>query len=90
MVDGEAKGITVRDLVTGKISSYAGDAVCLCTGGYVNVYFLSTNAQGCSVTAAGTWRAALQKGGILRQPLAYTQIHPTCIRLRARHSQSSR
>ena len=52
LVDGEAKGITVRDLVTGEIASYAGDAVVLATGGYSNVFYLSTNAMGCNVTAA--------------------------------------
>src|SRR5512144_2177960 len=55
VVDGQAKGIVVRDLVTGAISSHAGDAVVLATGGYGNVFFLSTNAKGCNVTA--TWRA---------------------------------
>jgi succinate dehydrogenase / fumarate reductase, flavoprotein subunit len=81
VVDGEAKGITVRDLVTGKISSYAADAVCLCTGGYVNVYFLSTNAQGCSVTA--NYRA-YKKGAFFANP-CYTQIHPTCIPVTGEH-----
>ncbi|MBP2641646.1 MAG: succinate dehydrogenase or fumarate reductase, flavoprotein subunit [Firmicutes bacterium] len=81
VVDGEAKGITVRDLVTGEISSYAADAVCLCTGGYVNVYYLSTNAQGCSVTA--TFRA-YKKGAYFANP-CYTQIHPTCIPVTGEH-----
>ncbi len=81
VVDGEAKGITVRDMVTGKISSYAADAVCLCTGGYVNVYFLSTNAQGCSVTA--NYRA-YKKGAFFANP-CYTQIHPTCIPVTGEH-----
>jgi succinate dehydrogenase / fumarate reductase, flavoprotein subunit len=75
VVDGEAKGITCRNLVTGEIESYWGDAVVLCTGGYVNVFYLSTNAMGCSVTAA--WRAA-KKGAYFANP-CYTQIHPTCI-----------
>ncbi len=75
MVDGHAKGIIVRDLVTGKISSHAGDAVILATGGYGNVFFLSTNAMGCNVTAA--WRAA-RRGALFANP-CYTQIHPTCI-----------
>jgi succinate dehydrogenase / fumarate reductase, flavoprotein subunit len=75
VVDGEAKGITCRNLVTGEIESYWGDAVVLCTGGYVNVFYLSTNAMGCSVTAA--WRAA-KKGAFFANP-CYTQIHPTCI-----------
>ena len=81
VVDGEAKGITVRDLVTGKISVYAGDAVCLCTGGYINVYYLSTNAQGCSVTA--NYRA-YKKGAFFANP-CYTQIHPTCIPVTGEH-----
>ncbi len=75
VVDGEAKGITCRNLVTGQIESYWGDAVVLCTGGYVNVFYLSTNAMGCSVTAA--WRSA-KKGAYFANP-CYTQIHPTCI-----------
>jgi succinate dehydrogenase / fumarate reductase flavoprotein subunit len=81
VVDGEAKGITVRDMVTGQISSYAGDAVCLCTGGYINVYFLSTNAQGCNVTA--TYRS-YKKGAFFANP-CYTQIHPTCIPVTGEH-----
>jgi succinate dehydrogenase / fumarate reductase flavoprotein subunit len=75
LVDGEAKGITVRDLVTGEIRSHAADAVCLCTGGYSNVFYLSTNAMGCNVTA--TYRA-YKKGAFFANP-CYTQIHPTCI-----------
>lgn len=75
LVDGEAKGITVRDLVTGEIKSYAADAVVLATGGYSNVFFLSTNAMGCNVTA--TWRAA-KRGALFANP-CYCQIHPTCI-----------
>jgi len=75
LVDGQAKGIVVRDLRTGKISSHAGDAVLMATGGYGNVFFLSTNAMGCNVTAA--WRAA-KKGALFANP-CYTQIHPTCI-----------
>ncbi len=75
VVDGEAKGITVRDLVTGEIRTHVGDAVVLCTGGYVNVFYLSTNAMGCSVTAI--WKAH-KKGAYLANP-CYTQIHPTCI-----------
>ena len=81
VVDGEAKGITVRDMITGQISSYAGDAVCLCTGGYINVYFLSTNAQGCNVTA--NYRA-YKKGAFFANP-CYTQIHPTCIPVTGEH-----
>jgi len=75
VVDGEAKGITCRNLVTGAIESYSGDAVVLATGGYVNVFYLSTNAMGCSVTA--TWKAS-KKGAFFANP-CYTQIHPTCI-----------
>ncbi len=75
VVDGEAKGITVRDLVTGAIRCHAADAVCLCTGGYSNVFYLSTNAMGCNVTA--TYRA-YKKGAFFANP-CFTQIHPTCI-----------
>ncbi len=75
LVDGQAKGIVVRDLVTGKISSHAGDTVLLCTGGYGNVFYLSTNAKGCNTTAI--WRAH-RKGALFANP-CYTQIHPTCI-----------
>lgn len=75
LVDGHAKGIVVRDLNTGKISTHAADAVILATGGYGNVFFLSTNAMGCNVTAA--WRAA-RRGALFANP-CYTQIHPTCI-----------
>jgi succinate dehydrogenase / fumarate reductase flavoprotein subunit len=75
VVDGEAKGITVRDLITGEIRVHTGDAVLLCTGGYVNVFYLSTNAMGCSVTAL--WKAH-KKGAFFANP-CFTQIHPTCI-----------
>jgi len=75
VVDGVAKGITCRNMVNGEIESYWGDAVILSTGGYVNVFYLSTNAMGCSVTAA--WKAA-RKGAYMANP-CYTQIHPTCI-----------
>jgi len=75
LVNGHAKGIVVRDMVTGEISSHAADAVILATGGYGNVFFLSTNAMGCNVTAA--WRAA-RRGALFANP-CYTQIHPTCI-----------
>ena len=75
VVDGVAKGITCRNMVSGEIESYWGDAVILATGGYVNVFYLSTNAMGCSVTAA--WKAA-RKGAYMANP-CYTQIHPTCI-----------
>ncbi|KRF18875.1 succinate dehydrogenase [Nocardioides sp. Soil797] len=70
-----AKGIIVRDMVTGEIETHLGDAVVLATGGYGNVYFLSTNAMGSNVTAA--WRAH-RKGAYMGNP-CYTQIHPTCI-----------
>ncbi len=75
LVDGEAKGITIRDLVTGEIRVHTGDAVLLCTGGYGNVFNLSTNARGCSVTAI--WKA-YKKGAYFANP-CFTQIHPTCI-----------
>jgi len=75
IVDGHAKGIVVRDMVTGAITSYAADAVILATGGYGNVFYLSTNAKGCNVTAA--WRAH-KRGAYFANP-CYTQIHPTCI-----------
>jgi succinate dehydrogenase / fumarate reductase flavoprotein subunit len=75
VVDGHAKGIIVRDLVTGEISSHAGDTVLLATGGYGNVFYLSTNAKGCNVTAA--YRAH-KRGAFFANP-CYTQIHPTCI-----------
>ncbi len=75
LVDGHAKGIVVRDMTTGEISSHAGDAVLLCTGGYGNVFYLSTNARGCNVTA--TFRA-YKRGALFANP-CFTQIHPTCI-----------
>jgi succinate dehydrogenase / fumarate reductase flavoprotein subunit len=75
LVNGHAKGIVVRDMVTGEISTHAADAVILASGGYGNVFFLSTNAMGCNVTAA--WRAA-RRGALFANP-CYTQIHPTCI-----------
>jgi succinate dehydrogenase / fumarate reductase flavoprotein subunit len=75
IVDGEAKGITLRDLVTGEIRVHTADAVVLCTGGYGNVFNLSTNARGCSVTAI--WKA-YKKGAFFANP-CFTQIHPTCI-----------
>ncbi len=81
VVDGVAKGITVRNLSTGQIESHWGDAVVLATGGYVNVFYLSTNAMGCSVTAA--WKAA-KKGAYMANP-CYTQIHPTCIPQHGEH-----
>ncbi len=75
LIDGHAKGIVVRDLVTGKVTSHAGDTVLLCTGGYSNVFYLSTSAKGCNTTAI--WRAH-RKGAFMANP-CYTQIHPTCI-----------
>jgi succinate dehydrogenase / fumarate reductase flavoprotein subunit len=75
LVDGHAKGIVVRDLNTGEITTHAGDAVLLCTGGYGNVFYLSTNARGCNVTA--TFRA-YKRGALFANP-CFTQIHPTCI-----------
>jgi len=74
-IDGHAKGIITRNLVSGKIHKYAGDAVVLATGGYGNVFYLSTNARGCNVTA--TYRA-YKKGALFANP-CFTQIHPTCI-----------
>lgn len=73
--DGRAAGIVVRDLLTGEVSSHSAHAVVLATGGYSNVYFLSTNAKMCNVTAA--WRAH-RRGALFANP-CYTQIHPTCI-----------
>ena len=81
VIDGHAKGIVVRDLLSGQISSHAGDAVVLATGGYGNVFYLSTNAKGCNVTA--TWRA-YKKGAFFANP-CYTQIHPTCIPVSGEH-----
>ena len=75
VIDGQARGIIVRDLVDGVVSAHAGDAVVLATGGYSNVYYLSTNAKGCNVTAI--WRAH-RRGAMFANP-CFTQIHPTCI-----------
>lgn len=75
VIDGVARGIVTRDMVTGQIESWTADAVVLATGGYGNVFFLSTNAMGCNVTAS--WRAH-RKGAYFGNP-CYTQIHPTCI-----------
>ena len=75
VVDGSARGIIARDLVTGKIESYWADAVVLATGGYGNVFYLSTNAKGCNITAI--WRA-YKHGALFANP-CFTQIHPTCI-----------
>ena len=75
MVDGRARGIIVRNLVTGEVEKHSADAVLLCTGGYGNVFYLSTNAMNSNVTAA--WRCHKQ-GAYFANP-CYTQIHPTCI-----------
>jgi succinate dehydrogenase / fumarate reductase flavoprotein subunit len=75
LVDGQAKGIVTRNLVTGTITSYAADAVVLATGGYANVFYLSTNAKASNATAI--WRA-YRRGAYFANP-CYTQIHPTCI-----------
>ncbi|MEV0269508.1 fumarate reductase/succinate dehydrogenase flavoprotein subunit [Hamadaea sp. NPDC050747] len=80
-VDGRARGIVVRDLVTGEITTEFADAVVLASGGYGNVFYLSTNAKGCNVTAS--WRAH-RKGALFANP-CYTQIHPTCIPVSGDH-----
>jgi succinate dehydrogenase / fumarate reductase flavoprotein subunit len=81
VVDGKARGIIARNLVTGEIERHAGHAVLLCTGGYGNVFFLSTNAMGSNVTAA--WKAH-KKGALFGNP-CFTQIHPTCIPVSGDH-----
>lgn len=81
IVDGKAQGIVTRNLETGKIETHSGHAVLLCTGGYGNVFYLSTNAMGCNVTAA--WRAH-KRGAFFGNP-CYTQIHPTCIPVTGDH-----
>ncbi|MBY8874850.1 fumarate reductase/succinate dehydrogenase flavoprotein subunit [Micromonospora sp. PLK6-60] len=81
VVDDRARGIVVRDMVTGEISTEMADAVVLASGGYGNVFYLSTNAKGCNVTAA--WRAH-RKGAYFANP-CYTQIHPTCIPVSGDH-----
>jgi succinate dehydrogenase / fumarate reductase flavoprotein subunit len=81
VVDGKARGIITRDLVTGKIEAHSAHAVLLCTGGYGNVFYLSTNAKGSNVTAA--WRAH-KKGALFGNP-CFTQIHPTCIPVSGDH-----
>jgi succinate dehydrogenase / fumarate reductase flavoprotein subunit len=75
VIDGKARGIITRNLVTGKIDAHVADAVCLATGGYGNAYFLSTNAKGSNATAC--WRA-YKRGALFANP-CFTQIHPTCI-----------
>ena len=79
--EGRAVGIVTRNLITGKLSTHSGDAVLLCTGGYGNVFYLSTNAMGCNVTA--TFRAH-KRGAFFANP-CYTQIHPTCIPVSGDH-----
>jgi len=81
VIDGQARGITIRDLVTGRIESFAADAVCLCSGGYSNIYFLTTNSLASGVTA--TYRA-YKKGAFFANP-CFTQIHPTCIPVTGEH-----
>ncbi len=81
VVDGRARGIVTRDMVKGTIESWAGDAVILATGGYGNVFYLSTNAKGCNTTA--NWRA-YKKGAAFANP-CFTQIHPTCIPVSGDH-----
>ncbi|MAS54476.1 fumarate reductase/succinate dehydrogenase flavoprotein subunit [Nocardioides sp.] len=81
MVDGKARGIIARDMVTGAIETHLADVVVLASGGYGNVFYLSTNAMGCNVTA--TWRAH-RKGAYMANP-CYTQIHPTCIPVSGDH-----
>ena len=81
MVDGKAQGIIARDLITGKLERHFGNAVLLCTGGYGNVFYLSTNAMGSNVTAA--WKAH-KKGAAFANP-CFTQIHPTCIPVSGDH-----
>jgi succinate dehydrogenase / fumarate reductase flavoprotein subunit len=81
LVDGKARGVVARNLITGEIETYAGDAVLLCTGGYGNVFYLSTNAKASNVTAA--WRS-YKKGAAFANP-CFTQIHPTCIPVSGDH-----
>src|SRR5216683_923691 len=81
LIDGRARGITVRNLVTGAIERYAGDAVIIATGGYGTVYYLSTNAVNSNVTAS--WRAH-KRGALFANP-CFTQIHPTCIPVTGDH-----
>ncbi|MDZ4664190.1 MAG: fumarate reductase/succinate dehydrogenase flavoprotein subunit [Bacteroidota bacterium] len=80
-IDGKCRGIIARDLISGKLERHFGHAVLLCTGGYGNVFFLSTNAMGSNVTAA--WKAH-KKGAMFGNP-CYTQIHPTCIPVSGDH-----
>ena len=80
-IEGKARGIIARNLITGKLERYFGHAVLLCSGGYGNVFYLSTNAMGCNVTAA--WKAHKQ-GALFANP-CFTQIHPTCIPVSGEH-----
>src|SRR4026207_567158 len=80
-IDGKCRGIIVRDLVSGRLERHSGHAVLLCTGGYGNVFYLSTNAMGCNVTAI--WKAH-KKGAYFANP-CFTQIHPTCIPVTGDH-----
>src|SRR5262249_56480659 len=75
VVDGRARGIVVRDMVTGALTPHVGDAVVLATGGYGNVFYLATYAKGCNATAI--WRAHKRGAGFANP--CFTQIHPTCI-----------
>ena len=81
VVNGAARGIIVRDLVTGRLDAHVADAVVLATGGYSNIFYLSTNAKGCNVTAI--WRAH-KRGAAFANP-CFTQIHPTCIPASGEH-----
>jgi len=81
MINGKARGVIVRDMVTGEITRHAGHAVVLATGGYSNAFYLSTNAMGCNVTA--NWKA-YKKGALFGNP-CFAQIHPTCIPLSGDH-----
>ena len=81
LVNGEAKGVIVKDLIDGTYQRFAADAVVLATGGYGNVYYLSTNAMGSNVTAS--WRA-YKKGAYFANP-CFCQIHPTCIPVSGDH-----
>src|SRR6202022_1255327 len=81
VIDGRARGIVTRDMVTGKIESHLADAVCLATGGYGNVFYLATYAKGCNTTAI--WRA-YKKGAAFANP-CFTQIHPPCIPVTGDH-----
>ena len=81
VVDGQARGIVARNLITGELERHEGQAVLLCTGGYGTVYYLSTNAVNCNVTAA--WRAH-KRGALFANP-CFTQIHPTCIPVSGDH-----